>query len=71
MSKVEKGLYRHYKGNTYSVLHIGLHTETMEEMVVYRDTADDSKIWIRPLSMWNDIVEVNGKKQLRFEKIAE
>lgn len=58
--------WKHYKGGVYKILHVGLHTEFMEEMVVYRSISDDSKVWIRPLSMWNDIInEETGQK--RFE----
>ena len=61
-------VYKHYKGNIYVVLHIAKHTETEEDMVVYTrfGTVDDT-VWVRPLSMWNDIVEINGEKQPRFK----
>lgn len=71
MDNIEKGMYRHYKGNIYNVLHIGLHTETMEKMVVYQDASDSSKIWVRPASMWNEIADVDGEQKLRFEKISD
>lgn len=61
-------IYKHYKGNIYVVLHIAKHTETEEDMVVYTKfgTVDDI-VWVRPLSMWNNIVEINGEKQPRFK----
>lgn len=70
MDSIKLGYYKHYKGNIYKVLNFGLHTETMEEMVVYQDVADSTKIWIRPASMWNDEVEVDSKKLKRFEEIV-
>ncbi len=58
-------LYKHYKGSVYQILYLGLHTETLEEMVVYK-AVDKDQVWVRPLTMWNDIVEVQGQKVLRF-----
>ena len=54
-------IYQHYKGNFYEVLEIGLHSETLEEIVIYR-SLKDGKIWVRPISMWDEEVVVNGKK---------
>lgn len=48
-------IYRHYKGASYQVLHIGLHTETLEELVVYK-AIGGNQIWVRPLSMWQESV---------------
>lgn len=58
-------LYKHYKGSVYQILYLGLHTETLEEVVVYK-AVDKDQVWIRPLTMWNDIVEVQGQKISRF-----
>lgn len=69
MNDIKLGYYKHYKGNIYKVLRLGLHTETMEEMVVYQDVSNSEKIWIRPASMWNETVEVNGETVKRFEEI--
>lgn len=66
---VELGKYRHYKGNEYEVLAIGKHSETLEDLVIYRALYGEHGIWARPLSMWNEIVEVEGVKMHRFEKI--
>lgn len=65
-------VYRHFKGNIYYVLDIAKHTETEEDMVVYTKfgTVDDTR-WVRPVSMWNDIVEYEGKKQPRFKLLYE
>ena len=64
-------MYRHYKGGTYKVIGIGKHSENLEDLVVYQALYGNNDIWCRPLSMWNDIVEYNGKKVKRFELIEE
>lgn len=63
------GTYQHYKGNVYKVLCVAKHSETLEDMVIYQDTTDDSKIWARPLSMWSELVEVNAELVPRFKKL--
>ena len=63
------GKYRHYKGNEYEVIGVGKHSETLEEMVVYKALYGNGEIWVRPLSMWNDLIEVGGKTVKRFEFI--
>ncbi len=68
---VEKGLYRHFKGGLYRVEDIARHSETGEEMVVYRSMTEPEKLWVRPISMWEEIVERDGKTFLRFTKIQE
>lgn len=64
------GTYRHYKGNEYIVIAIARHSETLEEMVIYRDTKDEGKIWARPAHMWNEEVSVNGTSVLRFALLS-
>lgn len=71
MSKIKLGTYRHYKGNTYKVLHIAKHSETLEDMVIYQDVNNPDKIWARPVSMWNDEIEIDEKIVKRFEFIEE
>jgi len=63
----EKGIYKHYKGNRYELLEVATHSETLEKMVVYRALYGDGEVWVRPASMWNEEVEVDGRKVLRFE----
>ncbi len=60
------GKYRHFKGNEYVVMEVGTHTETEEEMVIYYACKDPAKIWVRPLSMWNEIVKRDGYEGPRF-----
>ena len=64
----ENEIYQHYKGNIYTVIAIAKHTETMEEMVVYKD---DTHVWVRPLAMFEEMVEVEGKIIPRFRKVSE
>lgn len=60
--------YRHFKGNEYIVLHLAKHSETEEDMVVYQALYGERGIWVRPLSMFLEKVEVNGKYVNRFEE---
>ncbi len=64
---METGLYKHYKGNTYEVIALSLHTETLEEMVVYR--SQDGKVWVRPKAMFFETVIVDSKEMPRFVQI--
>ena len=66
MEKIKPGIYRHFKGNEYEVLHIARHSETEEEMVVYRALYGDYSLWVRPASMWNETVTRNGETLKRF-----
>jgi len=57
--------YRHFKGGIYEVLALASHSETLEDMVVYRHT-ESGRCWVRPASMWNDTVSHNGQTVCRF-----
>ena len=70
MGKVKLGKYRHFKGNEYEVIGIGKHSETLEEMVIYKALYNDGEYWIRPASMWNEKVERDGKIFKRFTYIG-
>lgn len=61
--------YRHFKGNEYLVLYLAKHSETLEYMVVYQALYGERGIWVRPLPMFLEQVEVNGKMVNRFEEI--
>ena len=63
------GIYEHFKGNRYEVIGIARHSETLEELVVYRALYGNNDLWVRPLSMFLEEVEYNGQKVLRFKKI--
>ena len=71
MNIIKGGKYRHYKGNEYLVVDIAIHSETEEEMVVYKALYGEEKLWVRPVSMWNETVTVDGKEMLRFSYIGE
>lgn len=63
------GKYRHYKGNEYEVIGIAKHSETLEELVVYKALYGEGQIWARSLKMFLEEVEVNGNKISRFSFI--
>ena len=67
--EIKIGKYRHFKGNEYEVLHIAKHSETGEEMVVYRALYGEKTVWVRPASMWNETLERDGKTYQRFTYI--
>lgn len=66
-SELKIGRYRHYKGNDYDLLGVARHSETGEEFAVYRALYGDHGLWIRPLAMFLEEVEVAGKKVPRFQ----
>jgi hypothetical protein len=67
---LEPGLYRHYKGRDYTVIGVARHSETEEELVVYRPEYGERGLWVRPLAMFTEMVEVDGKVVPRFERIS-
>ena len=70
-NKLEIGIYEHYKGNRYEVIGIAKHSETLEEMVVYKALYGEGLVWVRPLRMFMDEVEVNGENVQRFKFIKK
>ncbi|MBE9579524.1 MULTISPECIES: DUF1653 domain-containing protein [Moraxella] len=68
---IKTGIYRHYKGNLYQVLHTARHSETEETLVVYRALYGDYGVWVRPLAMFCESVTIDGKTLPRFELIKE
>ena len=71
MESIKPGRYRHFKGKEYEVLGIACHSETEEELVVYRALDGDFGLWVRPVRMWNETVERDGKTFRRFTYIGE
>ena len=65
------GLYRHYKGKDYRVIGVARHTETEEPLVVYQALYGERGLWIRPAAMFNEMVEVEGKRVPRFARVGE
>jgi len=70
MDEIRPGRYKHFKGREYEVLHLARHSETQEELVVYRALYGDFSVWVRPASMWNETVEWDGKSYKRFTYIG-
>ena len=66
---IEKGNYKHYKGNEYEVIDIVTHSETEEKMVLYKMLYGDHSLWVRPLKMFMDKVMFEGKIVDRFHKV--
>ncbi|WP_026209825.1 DUF1653 domain-containing protein [Cytophaga aurantiaca] len=64
-----KGIYKHYKGNEYEVVGVAKHSETEEELIVYFAVKNPEQLWVRPLEMFNEEIELNGDKVKRFKKI--
>lgn len=67
------GIYEHYKGNKYKVIGIAKHSETLEDLVVYEPMYENktAKLWVRPLAMFEEEVEIDGQKVPRFKYIGE
>lgn len=66
MESLKPGKYRHFKGGEYELLGIASHSETLEPMVVYRALYGDGALWVRPATMWSEIVEKEGYTGPRF-----
>lgn len=68
-------VYRHYRNKDYRIIGIGRHSETHEEMIVYQALYDSpdfghNALWIRPLALFFEHVEIEGKKVRRFSRVA-
>lgn len=75
MISIEPGKYRHYKNKYCEVIGVAHHSETLEELVVYRALWDSPELghnalWVRPKKMFFEIIEVDGKKMPRFEYVG-
>ena len=71
MNEIKPGLYRHFKGNEYEVLGMATHSETFEPMVIYRALYGTHNLWVRPASMWNEMVTRDGVTRRRFTYIGD
>lgn len=69
--EIQPGRYRHFKGREYEVIGVARHSETMEELVVYRALYGEGGLWLRPAAMWSEIVERDGWSGPRFMRIEE
>lgn len=70
MNEIATGKYRHYKGNQYSVLGLARHSETEEELVVYRQEYGDRSLWVRPKQMFLETIQVDGRTVPRFQFVG-
>lgn len=71
MQTVIPGRYRHFKGNEYTVIGVAQHTETQEELVVYRQEYGDRNLLVRSRAMFMESVTREGKTMPRFEYVGE
>lgn len=69
LQSIPQGIYRHYKGSLYQVLHTAQHSEIQEALVVYRCLYGEYGVWVRPLAMFTETVEFDGKEVPRFELV--
>ena len=70
VAAIPTGRYRHYKGKEYEVIGVARHSETLEELVVYRALYGDKGLWVRPRAMFVERVEIEGKLVARFEYVG-
>lgn len=75
MKNLQLGKYQHYKGKFYEVIAVAKHSETLEEMVVYRALYDSEEfgknaLWVRPEKMFFENVLVDGKEIPRFKYVG-
>ncbi|MCB1648534.1 MAG: DUF1653 domain-containing protein [Pseudomonadales bacterium] len=68
---IKTGTYRHYKDKLYEVIGVARHSETEELHVVYRPLYGEQALWIRPLAMFDETIEVNGQRVKRFTYVGE
>jgi superfamily II DNA or RNA helicase len=68
---IKPGKYIHFKGKEYEVIGTATHSETSEEMVVYRTLYDHSGLWVRPAAMWSDMIEIDGRIVKRFTHVDD
>ncbi|NLD52417.1 MAG: DUF1653 domain-containing protein [Clostridiales bacterium] len=68
---LKPGYYRHFKGGLYQLVGIARHSETLEQMVVYRAPGEEGGLWARPLVMWEEQVLHEGQLQPRFKWLGE
>ena len=60
---LKKGIYQHYKGQLYQVLHVAMHSETQEKLVVYQCLYGDYSIWVRPLEMFTESITLDDDRE--------
>ncbi|TRY32877.1 DUF1653 domain-containing protein [Aliiglaciecola sp. M165] len=68
---IKQGLYRHYKGNHYRVIGVATHSEDESKLVVYQPMYGEQGLWVRPVEMFTEMVEVEGNQVPRFALVSE
>lgn len=68
-TQILTGVYKHYKGNYYYAIDIANHSETLEQIIVYRAIYGNYDLWVRPLSMWEEEISIGSNKCKRFTKV--
>ena len=68
---LKKGIYQHFKGAQYLLIELAKHSETGEDMVVYQALYGERGIWVRPLAMFDEVIERDGKSVRRFDFVGE
>lgn len=68
---IKLGEYEHYKGHRYEVMGVARHSETLENLVIYKALYGDLSFWVRPYEMFIDEVEINGERIPRFRYVGE
>jgi hypothetical protein len=67
---LKPGIYEHYKGNKYEVLGVAIHSESLEELVIYKSLYGERLTWVRPLKMFLETVQVDEEKKPRFSYLG-
>lgn len=70
MQTPQPGRYRHYKGNEYEVIGVATHSETGEKLVVYKPLYGNFDLWVRPLAMFMESVQIESAEVPRFEYVG-
>lgn len=70
-NELKLGRYRHYKGNEYEVIGVAKHTETLEDLVIYRKLYGERGLWVRPLAIFTEEVDMVDGKVPRFEYLEQ
>ena len=69
--ELQRGIYQHYKGKLYQVLHMARHSETEEKLVVYQCLYGDYSIWVRPLSMFTESIITSDDREVERFKLVQ